>query len=301
MKSKMNRPSFTAFVVISSLLALRNVARFRALVPEDAAALYAVFYKELRRGSPMLALLSRLPDALKLFLLNRILAEGAPLHYALRKQCIERYAQQAIAEGITQIVNLGAGFDVLLLRLARRHADLRCIELDLPTTQASKRAILEQHAAPLPENLYFLPCDMAKTPLDEALAAFPAFSSHLPTLFVFEGVSMYLSAEENRLLLARIAASCRAETRLVFTAASPPTVRHHARATLRNVVLARSRESFRWLIPLQNMEAFMQDTPFSLKATHSYGQLQKDFHPPENISLLDSQLAEHVFFATVQK
>jgi len=43
---------------------------------------------------------------------------GLMIHYVLRKNAIEKFTRNAIQEGAEQIVNLGAGFDSLLYRLA---------------------------------------------------------------------------------------------------------------------------------------------------------------------------------------
>jgi O-methyltransferase involved in polyketide biosynthesis len=46
-------------------------------------------------------------------LIERITTPGILLHYALRKKCINGLVRSALADGVAQIVVIGAGFDSL--------------------------------------------------------------------------------------------------------------------------------------------------------------------------------------------
>jgi methyltransferase (TIGR00027 family) len=117
---------------------------------------------------------------------------GGGLHNALRKRWLEQEVRRGIATGISQVVVIGAGFDPLAWRL-RDLPGVRCWEIDQPATQAIKRSGLSR-LGPIGDKLHLIPADLAITPLDVVLA--PAgFSARERTVFVAEGLLMYLTAD----------------------------------------------------------------------------------------------------------
>ncbi len=99
----------------------------------------------------------------------------------------------AIESGVEQVVVLGAGYDTRALRFARELDGRPVYELDLPATSRRKGAILERHASDLPKtNLHRLEIDFLTQTIDEVLVA-AGFVPERRTLFLQEGVSMYLT------------------------------------------------------------------------------------------------------------
>jgi methyltransferase (TIGR00027 family) len=110
-----------------------------------------------------------------------------------------RFIDEAVAAaGARQVVILGAGFDTRARRLL---AGTRVLELDEPETLTLKRERLER----VPSNVTFVPVDFEREPLDERLRS-AGFAAE-PTLFIWEGVTSYLTA-------AAVDATLRAITRL---------------------------------------------------------------------------------------
>lgn len=113
----------------------------------------------------------------------------------------------AVANGLRQIVLIAAGMDTRAFRLALP-PELIVFELDLPELLAQKQAILEQeHAEPRCRRVV-VATDLANDDWPQALTA-SGFDRAARTVFVVEGLSWYLTEEENgRLLddLARLAA-----------------------------------------------------------------------------------------------
>src|SRR5215217_5334924 len=89
-----------------------------------------------------------------------------------------------------QTVLLGAGFDSRPYRLSCLH-DGPVFEVDHPDTQRRKRAKLER-ARVSHRDVRFVATDFKSGGLDEALAA-AGFDRKHPTLFVWEGVTNYLT------------------------------------------------------------------------------------------------------------
>lgn len=91
-----------------------------------------------------------------------------------------------------QVVILGAGLDARAYRLEAL-AGARVIEVDHPDTQAYKRQRVQALGAPLAQ-LHFAPIDFTRA-ADGQLAAALAnagFDTQVPTLWIWEGVIMYL-------------------------------------------------------------------------------------------------------------
>jgi methyltransferase (TIGR00027 family) len=102
--------------------------------------------------------------------------------------------QQSLRENVPQIVFLGAGYDSRPYRFKDLIQDNKIFELDAQPTQQRKREILHQAGVPMPEQLIFVPINFQTDSLKEALLGV-GFSRDQKALFVWEGVTYYLSAE----------------------------------------------------------------------------------------------------------
>lgn len=127
-------------------------------------------------------------------IIERNAAPGGRVHYFVRKRFIEEEVRRSLAEDIRQVVILGAGYDALAYRLHKGFPDVLFLEIDHPATQAVKRRALEK--GNLSGNFHLLPADLGRVTLADALATVPRFRPEAPTLFVAEGVLIYLSDEE---------------------------------------------------------------------------------------------------------
>ena len=112
---------------------------------------------------------------------------GIVAHYALRKHAIERAVRKAIDAGCRQLVVIGAGYDSLGPRIAEEKI-ATVHELDWPATQMVKRSVVEAAGV----GVIFLPVDLEQHGVAAVLANSASFDRNLPTVFVLEGVLMYL-------------------------------------------------------------------------------------------------------------
>jgi methyltransferase (TIGR00027 family) len=130
---------------------------------------------------------------------NRLRADlanyRAPMAHGLRSSVVvrSRLAEDewanANAKGVRQYVVLGAGLDTSAYRQTGRQG--RIFEVDLPATQAWKRARLAETGIAVPESLQFVPVDFESVSLAEGLAA-AGFDASQPAYFSWLGVTMYL-------------------------------------------------------------------------------------------------------------
>src|SRR5690606_4034546 len=118
--------------------------------------------------------------------------------------CRKRYADDqvraAFDAGIAQLVVLGAGLDTKAYRLAAP-AGIPAFELDRPENAACKRRRLEAYYGEVPETVTSVPADLESADLGDTLAAH-GFHPDRPAVFVWEGVTQYLTEEAVRATLA---------------------------------------------------------------------------------------------------
>lgn len=107
-----------------------------------------------------------------------------------RTRAFDDACTEALAAGVTQVVILGAGMDTRPYRLAGM-GSVRVWELDLPETQAVKRAAITRACGRLPVNVAYAPADLTAEPLADVLGRL-GVRPGLPTLVLAEGVLPYL-------------------------------------------------------------------------------------------------------------
>ncbi len=291
--------SYTAWLVMTCQLALRDDPRWQALVPDESAAFYARAHDYCRRHSRFFRSISLMPPRQHAWILDKSLARGAVQHYALRKRAIRAHAEECIRFGAGQVVVLGGGFDVLTLSLAQQYPAVTCIEIDLPPMQAHKYVIVQEHLRPLPSNYHSLGGDLAKIPLDELLAGFPAFHGDKPTLIILEGVSMYLNASQIDRLFESIRRACTGKTSVLFTA-----VEQHEKTTNRftslfcKSLLALSSERMSWSMERKRMPDFLRAAGFVQRDLQSYADLQRPWRTAQEMPEFEKQRnSEYLVYA----
>jgi len=101
---------------------------------------------------------------------------------------------QALKESIPQIIFLGAGYDSRGIRFEGLNIHSRIIELDMAATQSRKIKYLKKHKIRIPEYLTFSTIDFNNQSLENALTS-AGYQKDKRSLFIWEGVSMYLEAQ----------------------------------------------------------------------------------------------------------
>jgi methyltransferase (TIGR00027 family) len=94
--------------------------------------------------------------------------------------------------GVEQFVELGAGYDTRTVQL-QHNRRIRCFEVDLPKIQQIKRLLLHQCGVDT-SGVKFVPANFLTDDWLDNLAM-AGFDPRKPTLFLWEGVTYYLSRE----------------------------------------------------------------------------------------------------------
>jgi methyltransferase (TIGR00027 family) len=265
---KAAKPSNTALIVAGGL----QLAGAQFALPAHALPREALRCGEalLRSAHPRLAGLLRKAWFRRLCLaLEGATLPGICLHFALRKQILRRHAQAALAAGCTQVIVLGAGFDTLCMELKAARPDLCCIEIDHPATQAARRAAAGDGG------IGFIAADLAQQALGTMLRAHPDFRAEASTLFVAEGLLMYMPLDAVRTLFAQMAAAA-PRSQVAFTWFEPREDGQpgfHQRSRLIDWWLRWRGEPFLSGMARARLAEFLAGAGFVLEKLHASGDL----------------------------
>lgn len=111
-----------------------------------------------------------------------------------RARYIDDYLQSCIDEGLEQLVILGAGYDSRAYRFEKLKGRVNVFEVDHPATQRTKMEKLEQILGHLPEHVVYVSVDFTEETLEKRLYE-SGYDRRLKTLFIWEGVTHYLTPE----------------------------------------------------------------------------------------------------------
>jgi methyltransferase (TIGR00027 family) len=165
---------------------------------------------------------SRLPEPVARWIYNRFMP-GLQGYIVARTRYFDDCLQQCLDDGCTQVVVLGAGFDSRAYRFDQFRTGTTVFEIDHPATQRAKRDKLTEIFGHPPEHVVYVPVDFVKDSLGEQLLK-NGFDSSQKTMFLWEGVSYYLTAEAVDHTLAFIAARGGPGSSVVFDYTYPSVV-----------------------------------------------------------------------------
>lgn len=132
-----------------------------------------------------------------------------------RTRYIDDVLRRSLEQGIAQLVILGAGFDTRAYRIAGLD-QVQVFEVDLPGARKLKQTRLEEVLGAVPENVTLIGIDFEQQDLADVLMA-AGFQKEERTLFIWEGVTQYLTAEAVSNTLEVVAGVSGAGSAIVFT------------------------------------------------------------------------------------
>jgi methyltransferase (TIGR00027 family) len=195
----------------------------------------------------------------------------------LRNRWYEELLTRCVAEGIPQVVMLGAGYDTTAWRLELGGATL--FEVDAPPTQALKRDVMDRRGLGPTGRLRYVPCDFERDSLREQLAAH-GFDPASATLFVWYGVTFFLSAEAVSQTMRDVAALAAPGSRFVWDYLDPAVVDGTSRyrgAMKARAAVARRGEPYSFGLTADGAEDLMRSHGFSVEANASMTELAKRY------------------------
>jgi methyltransferase (TIGR00027 family) len=217
---------------------------------------------------------------------------GGVLHVLLRKRYIEEAARAALREGAGQVMVFGAGLDPLSVRLHAEFPSARFIEIDHPATQAVKRRALEERKAH-PAGVTLHPVDLGQDGWPDRLTAAPGFQPRVPSLFLAEGLLMYLAPEAVDALFGWVRRNGSPGSRFVLTLLDSAVLSNPDSPLACSArILERVGEPYRFSLGRKNLESFFQKRRFKLLTVADHRTLRSTYLEPLSIKrpLMEGEL-----------
>ncbi|HYC20722.1 MAG TPA: SAM-dependent methyltransferase [Candidatus Bathyarchaeia archaeon] len=192
---------------------------------------------------------------------------------------------------------LGAGLDTRPCRLAAP-AHVKVFEVDLPSVQQEKKKRLQKHLGSLPKQVAFIPIDFNTESLEDVLTR--TGDAFTPAVFVWEGVTQYLSEEAVRRTLAFVGKSAPGSI-LIFTYVLKSVIERRSNIPgADKMVDYVAKHNIPWIFGLESSSVPSFLKPFHLNLTVDVGNAdyQARYLKPRGRTLVVSE-AERAVQATV--
>lgn len=262
---KEDKASSTAYTVVHGILHTAKNPALRFLVSDETVQACEKILAASPEGQKRLAQLASPVKSRLLPFLEWLLLPGITLNYVLRKKFIAENVIQGVAYGATQVVNIGAGFDTLAWRLSKKLPLVNFIEIDHPATGREKIKALCNETV-VAKNLHFLAADLSKQSLESVLNGFAGFDPRRKTIYLCEGVLMYLEEEHVIGLFDALKKLTGAGSTFIFSCMEPNESEKNNIRPLLHLYLTLKNERYNWYIRERDLPDFLTKRDYSLKA-----------------------------------
>jgi methyltransferase (TIGR00027 family) len=199
--------------------------------------------------------------AIRAWVVKNKIAPGAYEFMIARTAFFDRIVEQALRDNIEQVVFLGAGYDSRPYRFRKFIQDTKIFELDAGPTQQHKKECLEQAKISIPEQVIFVPINFETNNLRDTLME-AGFSRERKALFIWEGVTYYLSTEavDNMLRFVRLNSPSGSLISFDYASLSDEALNEDGAKELRKHMKSRySNEPTKFGIEAGKIEAFLAE------------------------------------------
>ena len=183
----------------------------------------------------------------------------------VRERHIDEYLKTCLAGGVQQVVILGAGYDSRAYRFDEFKQGIKIFEVDHPATQQAKRKKLEKIFGGVPQHVTYVSIDFNTQTLEQRLSEC-RYDEHAKTLFIWQGVTQYLTPEGVDSTLAFVACHSAPGSSIIFdymyTSLLDGTVKHGEVSKMRRDRWL-SNEVLAFGIPAGTITAFLEQRGFT--------------------------------------
>jgi methyltransferase (TIGR00027 family) len=221
---------------------------------------------------------------LRKWCMRKMFPTGIHEYVLARTRVFDEVFVDALERGFPQIVLLGAGMDTRVLRFEDRNRGTTIFELDIEATQRYKREVYKRKKTTLPDTLVFVPIDFSKQRLADVLTQ-AGYRDRRQTLFLWEGVTMYLEADAVDGTLAFIRSSAAEGSILAFDYVRASVLRYentlYGEKDVRGTV-ARAEEG--WIFGIEDgaIEEFLAERGFKLLSHYTPSDLEAAYLTAED-------------------
>ena len=140
---------------------------------------------------------------------------GAYGFNVVRLLYMDDVVRREAADGLDQLVVLGAGYDTRAYRMGGELDGARVFEVDLPAMSRDKRQRLQKAIGSIPDEVRYVEVDFNRQDVFERLAEH-GYDESARTLFVLSGVSMYLPESAVLKLFSQVASQSARRASILF-------------------------------------------------------------------------------------
>jgi methyltransferase (TIGR00027 family) len=189
----------------------------------------------------------------------------------VRTRFVDDQLRSAVTNAAKQIVILGAGFDSRAYRFADLLQGTTVLELDFPSTQQIKKRRLSESAINVPPSVVFAEIDFRRDSLPDVLLK-AGYKQDKRTLFIWEGVSMYLTEAAVRDTLQSISRNSPSGSALVMDFAGQTMIEflHKFPSLAQHDYTTRWGEPWTFGLPDGREREFFRDCGLDLQETLSF-------------------------------
>jgi methyltransferase (TIGR00027 family) len=193
----------------------------------------------------------------------------------------------ALKDCFIQIVLLGAGFDTRALRFANYNRGTKIFELDIPTTQKPKLDIFRKKKLATPPELVFTSIDFDTEDIFTILTK-AGYQDGGKTLFLWEGVCMYLTAQAVEDTLCFVRSHAAPGSQIIFDYIYASVLRQENRYYGERGIfetVARTGETWTFGLEEGEIEPFLAAHGFEMLAHYTPIELEQRFLTAEDGTL----------------
>jgi methyltransferase (TIGR00027 family) len=132
-----------------------------------------------------------------------------------RVRYFDDFVKKSVKEGIEQLVILGAGYDTRAYRIEELKENVTVFEVDHPNTQSFKIQKIKEIFGSTPDNVMYVPVDFETEKLGQKLFD-NGYDSSKKTLFVLEGLIMYIPPKAVAEILSFIVENSGKDSAVIF-------------------------------------------------------------------------------------
>jgi methyltransferase (TIGR00027 family) len=199
---------------------------------------------------------------------------------AARDRYIDDSLEACLRAGLEQLVILGAGYDARAYRFEALKAGVMVFEVDHPATQAVKlKKVAAIFGAP-PAHVTYVAIDFDRQSLADRLCAC-GYDERRKTLFIWQGVTFYLTAQAVDDTLAFVAGHSGPGSSIIFDYMDPTLLagapRHGEVSSMRRY-RGLTGEGLAFGIPIGDIQAFLEARGFTQVQNADHGALERAYY-----------------------
>lgn len=226
--------------------------------------------------------------ALRKAFMSKVAPSGIYEYVLARTKLLDETFLDGLTNRVYQIVLLGAGMDTRALRFANQNQGTKIIELDIEKTQHPKIEILSRKQVDFPDELVFASIDFNKQSISDVLMN-AGYQRNQQSLFLWEGVTMYLNSDAVDDTLAFIRESSRKGSRIAFDYIFASVLRQenkfYGEKEIFNTV-SRAGEGWTFGIEAGKIEKYLTERGFKMVSHYTPSELEKRYFSADDGSII---------------